>query len=193
MKIIKDKIIEIEIINDESEFQDIETETHNYIAENIIVHNCKPSKHSQACGYYMPSLKREEVEVVVAVDTSGSIGQGELTEFLTEMVGIARAFNNVKMTCLVCDAQIHDVLEFTNGSIAEILNTKVKGGGGTSHKCIIDWLDENKPTTRLLVAFTDGYSDINECPQNYNVLWVLNSGGCPSKDIKWGEVIKLSQ
>jgi predicted metal-dependent peptidase len=190
MKIIKDKIIEIEVVDEKSEFQDIETETHNYITENIIVHNCRPSRHTQACGYYMPSLKREEVEVVVAVDTSGSIGQTELTEFLTEMVGIAKSFNNVKMTCLVCDAEIHDVLEFTNGSINEILNTKIKGGGGTAHEPIYEWLDENKPTARLIVNFTDGYTSVPK-DINYQTLWVISTGGSDEVVKNTGDVIKL--
>jgi predicted metal-dependent peptidase len=41
-------------------------------------------------GYYMPSMIGERVgRIVVAVDTSGSIGMVELTDFLSEVKGIA--------------------------------------------------------------------------------------------------------
>ena len=150
----------------------------------------RPSKHSQACGFYMPSMKREEIEVVVAVDTSGSIGQAELTEFLAEMVGISKSFNNVKMTALMCDCEIHDVLEFNNGNIDEILNAKIKGGGGTAHEPIYKWLDENKPNCRLIVNFTDGDTSIPK-EINYPTLWVICEGGNDDTVKDSGEVIKL--
>jgi len=159
---------------------------------NAIPHDytySRPSKHSQACGFYMPSMKREEVEVVVAVDTSGSIGQGELTEFLSEMVGISKAFSNVKMTCLICDCKIHDVLEFNNGNIDDILNTKIKGGGGTGHEPIYEWLDENKPNCKLMINFTDGETSVGKV--NYPTLWVISEGGTDRVVKDKGEVIKL--
>lgn len=56
-----------------------------------------PSKRSMALGVFLPRMKKESVEMVVAIDTSGSIGQEELKEFISEIVAICNAFNSVKM------------------------------------------------------------------------------------------------
>lgn len=150
-----------------------------------------PSKRSIASGFYMPSMKKEEIEVVVAIDTSGSIGQEELSEFTGEMVSISKSFANVKMTAIICDCKVHDVLEFHNGSVQDILDMKVKGGGGTSHKLVFEWIAENKPTTRLLICLTDGYSDIDKCEETVKTIWCLNKNSCKPEDIPFGEVIKM--
>ena len=150
----------------------------------------RPSRRSQATGFYMPSIIKENIEIVVAIDTSGSINRNELTEFLTEIVGISKSVNNLKMTALICDAEIQDVLTIENGNINILLETKIKGGGGTSHLPVYDWIQENKPTTKLLINFTDGFT---EFPNNEitKTLWVICSGGCQNENIPFGEIVRL--
>lgn len=132
------------------------------------------------------------MEVVVAVDTSGSIDAEDLREFLSEMVGIARSFSSVKMTAISADAEVHETLEVHNGNIQKIMKWKPKGGGGTAHQPVLDHIKEKLPQTKLLVAMTDGFSDINELtPPNYDVIWVINKQGCEEKDIEWGRTIKI--
>lgn len=151
----------------------------------------RPSKRSIASGYYMPNTLREEIEIVVALDTSGSIAQNDLSEFLAEMVGISKAFTNVKMTAIICDAVVHEVYEFCNGNIQTILDMKIRGGGGTSHKPVYKWVEENKPSTKLLINFTDGFTDLNKLQETVQTLWVITEQGCSEKDIPFGEVIRL--
>lgn len=152
----------------------------------------RPHKKSITTGYYMPDFTREKIEITVSIDTSGSIGQEELTEFLTEIVNIAKSFEQIKMHVIVADAKVHAQYPVENGSIQKILDLKMIGGGGTSHSCVLEHIKEKLPQTKCLVAFTDGYSDINNLtPPQYNVLWVINKTGVEEKDIKWGEVVKL--
>lgn len=148
-----------------------------------------PSKKSQATGFYMPSIKKEEIDVVVAIDTSGSIGQKELNDFMGEIVAIAKSFNNLKMTAIICDCEVKDVIEVTNGGVARLLETKIKGGGGTSHIPVYDWVAENKPTARLIVNFTDGFTTFPPVTPLQNTIWVISGGD--GKNIPFGEVIKV--
>ena len=69
---------------------------------------------------------------------------------------------------------------------------KIRGGGGTSHKPIYDYVNENLPNTKLLVNFTDGYTDLDELDQTINTLWVLCKDGVSESRIPFGEVIKLN-
>lgn len=150
----------------------------------------KPSKRSISVGFYMPYIKKEEVDIAIAVDTSGSISQTELTEFLSEMVGISKSFANLNMYVIICDAKVQEVLEIKNGSIPQIMDIKCKGGGGTDHKVVFEHIRENKPSTKLLIAFTDGYTDLPD-EITTNTIWVICKGGTTEHVKDTGEVIEL--
>lgn len=150
-----------------------------------------PSKKSQATGIYMPSIVKEEVDVAVSIDTSGSIGQEELNEFLSEIVGISRSFIHLNMFIIVCDCEIYGVYDIKNGNMGKIMAIKIKGGGGTSHYPVFKYLEKEKPNTRLLVAFTDGFTEVPN-HSNINTLWIISKHGEISNEVKkFGEAIKL--
>jgi len=149
----------------------------------------RPSKKSISSGFYMPSILRESIEVVVSVDTSGSISRDELGEFLGEIINIARSFNNIKIKLIVCDCEIKEVYDFSNGDIDTIMNLKFSGGGGTSHKPVYKYLADNLPSTKLIVNLTDGYTDFPD-EESFKTIWVLTKNGCDESNIPFGEVIK---
>lgn len=150
-----------------------------------------PSKRSASVGCYMPSIKRENIEIVVAIDTSGSISQKDLTEFISEIVYLSRSFNNLKITIITCDADVQDVYTIDNGNINDVMDIKIHGGGGTSFNPPVRWCIENKPNTRLLIYFTDGYGDLS-ISSPFRIVWVLNSGDSTDESIKdKGDVIKI--
>ena len=49
----------------------------------------RPRRSSRALGIYLPSVVKENVEIYVSIDTSGSISQDDLTDFLSEMLAVA--------------------------------------------------------------------------------------------------------
>jgi predicted metal-dependent peptidase len=140
-----------------------------------------PSKKSMATGYYMPSTIKEYVDVVIAVDTSGSIGEIELKEFLSEIIGIAKSFSSrVKMRLLTHDTKVWDDYLVQNGNIEKIKALKIRGGGGTSHKEVFEYVDEKIRDTKLLICFTDGDSDLQEIETGkfkYDKLFVISENG----------------
>ncbi|KKN51471.1 hypothetical protein LCGC14_0622870 [marine sediment metagenome] len=185
-----EKIKSIKIEKCGEKFYDIETETENFIANNIVSHNSRPSKKSISCGVYMPSIVRESVEIVVSLDTSGSVSKEALTEFMTEINGIAKSFNNLNMKLIVCDYDIKDVYEIGNGADDEITKLILRGGGGTSHIPVYEYIKQNLPNTQFLINFTDGYTEYPD-EEEVKTLWVLNEGGCEDDNLKWGEIIRL--
>jgi predicted metal-dependent peptidase len=54
-------------------------------------------------------------------------------------------------------------MDMKNGNVNKIKNIKIVGGGGTSHFPVVDYLNDKMKGTNILVAFTDGYSDIEDC------------------------------
>jgi predicted metal-dependent peptidase len=152
----------------------------------------KPSKKSISVGEYMPYIEKEKIDIVIGIDTSGSISEVDLTDFLSEIIGIARAYQErIDMTLIPCDCEIKETYQVRNGDIEKIKNNvKMKGGGGTEFKPVIDWIKENKRDTKCLIYLTDGYGSKVE-KQHFDILWVLTKDGSDELIKDSGEVIEL--
>ena len=118
----------------------------------------KFNKRMVANNLYLPSLENETVgELIVAIDTSGSIGGVELTEFATELASICDAVEPSKIRVLWWDTEVHGEQVFENNytNIASLL--KPQGGGGTHVGCVSDYVVKNKINAEGVLVFTDGY------------------------------------
>lgn len=128
---------------------------------------------------YMPSLIGERVgHLVVAVDTSGSVGVNELKEFLSEVKGIAEEVNPEKVDLLYWDSSIAGHEEYTDTNVSNIItSTKPRGGGGTSPSCITKYLEEKHIEPECCIVLTDGYVG-DDWGGNWPspVLWVIVGG-----------------
>jgi len=134
----------------------------------------KPSKKSLATGVYLPGIVREDkLEVVVAIDTSGSMSNEELTLALSEIISIIKAFNNLELTVIYADCAIQKVKTWTCPTPQQIIREAPKGGGGTDHVVVFEYIKKNIKMPKVIICFTDGWTTYpkswNKCP----VIWVL--------------------
>jgi predicted metal-dependent peptidase len=109
---------------------------------------------------YMPSLIGEKVgHVVIAIDTSGSIGDRELAEFLSEVKGVAEEVNPDKVDLIYWDSAVAAHEEYEgDGDVSNIVSsTRPKGGGGTSPSCISTFLEYKKIVPECIIILTDGH------------------------------------
>ena len=121
------------------------------------------NKRHLANDILMPSVENETIgELIVAIDTSGSIGSKELTEFATELVSICEVAQPEKVRVLWWDTQVHgeQVFEGDYTDIASLL--KPLGGGGTHVSSVAEYINKERLQAECVVVFTDGYveSDI---------------------------------
>jgi predicted metal-dependent peptidase len=130
-------------------------------------------------GTYMPSMIGERVgHLVIGIDTSGSIGERELAEFLGEVKGIAEEVNPEKVDLLYWDSEVAAHEEYTESDVSNIVSsTKPAGGGGTSPSCVSTYLKEKKIDPECIIMLTDGYvgSDWGD-EWGAPLLWVLVGG-----------------
>lgn len=120
------------------------------------------NKRQLANDIYQPSVENETIgEIVVAIDTSGSIGQAQLTEFATELVSICEACSPDKVRILWWDTMVHGEQTFTDDykNIAKML--KPQGGGGTHVGCVADYINKERIRAECVLVFTDGYVEDN--------------------------------
>ena len=139
----------------------------------------RPNRRYLSTGTYMPSMIGERVgHLVVAVDTSGSIGDAELAEFLSEVKGIAEEVNPEKVDLLYWDSEVAAHEEYNDADVPNIVSsTKPAGGGGTSPSCVSAYIAEKKIEPECIIVLTDGCVG-NDWGKDWNapLLWVITGG-----------------
>jgi predicted metal-dependent peptidase len=120
------------------------------------------NKRHMANDIYLPSVENESIgEIVVAIDTSGSIGGAEITEFATELVSICDLCQPEAVRVLWWDTEVHgeQIFKDNYANIATLL--KPMGGGGTHVSCVSEYVNKNKIKAECVLVFTDGYVESN--------------------------------
>lgn len=135
----------------------------------------RPSKRSWGIGggasVILPGSNfKDTVDVAVTIDTSGSMTDQMLRDFLSETKGIMETFDDFKLTLWTFDTQVYNPKVFTQNNIDEIMDYEPKGGGGTMFECNWEFMrdpagcgfgdidgigDSIEP--KKFVMFTDGY------------------------------------
>ena len=113
---------------------------------------------------YLPSVEDETIgEIVVGIDTSGSIGTHELTAFATELASVCELCQPEQVRILWWDTQVHGEQIFKPDQYANIASVlKPIGGGGTVVSAVSEYIVKNRIDAECVLMFTDGYleSDI---------------------------------
>ena len=136
----------------------------------------KMNKRHLANDYYLPSMENETIgEVVVAIDTSGSIGTKELTEFATELASIVDIVSPEAVRVIWWDYDVHGEQYFKPDQYSNIASLlKPVGGGGTRVSSVNHYINENKINAECVIVFTDGYVENNiEWTISSPTLWMI--------------------
>lgn len=107
---------------------------------------------------YLPTVEDETIgEIVVAIDTSGSIDQRQINEFASELVSICEAVTPDAVRVLWWDTMVHGEQLFTDdyNNIGAML--KPQGGGGTRVSCVSEYINKKQIKAEAVLVFTDGY------------------------------------
>jgi predicted metal-dependent peptidase len=135
----------------------------------------KPNRRYIGAGMYMPSGISERIgEIVVAIDTSGSIGGPQLTAFLSEVAGIADTVHPEAIRVLYWDTSVCGDERYEGEEVANLTkSTKPKGGGGTTVECVPAYLQENQIKAQCVIVLTDGYLGGSWGQWNHPLLWTI--------------------
>ena len=143
----------------------------------------KPNRRYLSAGVYMPSGITEQVgELVLAVDTSGSIGSRELNTFLSEIKEICDTVHPDGVRLLYWDTQICRDEKYDNSELDQLVkSTKPAGGGGTDVTCVTDYIREHNINAQAAIVLTDGYIWGGWGQWTMPVLWCVmdNDGANP--------------
>lgn len=135
----------------------------------------RPNRRYVSSGYYMPSGISEQVgELVIAVDTSGSIGQLELSAFMSEIKSICDTVHPECIRLLYWDTEVCQDEKYDVHQLDDLIKTtKPKGGGGTSVECVPAYLTEHGVKPQACIVLTDGYLGGSWGSWSCPVLWCI--------------------
>ena len=117
----------------------------------------KPNRRSWHMDAIMPGMTPgEEIDIVVAIDMSGSISSKQAAQFLGEVGGMMDMFAGYKIHVFCFDTDVYNPQDFNSDNMETIDEYVPEGGGGTDFRAIFSYLkDRGEPVNRLIV-FTDG-------------------------------------
>jgi len=128
-----------------------------------------PSKKLLSYGIYLPSSISQTFRLVIAVDSSGSVDDKLLNEFLSEVNFLMSLVQNYQIELLVCDDKIREHKTFYSG---DRLVVKLKSGGGTDFRPVFAFCEQNFDDVKLLLYFTDMQGIFPSTSPSYEVKWV---------------------
>ena len=106
----------------------------------------------------IPGLKNDEtIDVAIALDMSGSIGDVDAKTFLSEVQGIMEQYEdyNIKIWCF--DTEVSGFREFSANDGDSIIDFELTGGGGTEFMCNWEFMKNEGIEPKKFIMFTDGY------------------------------------
>ena len=118
----------------------------------------RPNRKAWHTGAVLPGqIPGEELDIVVALDASGSIDESMLMDFLGMVQGSLDQFTSYKVRVITFDTDVYNEDTFTSDDGRSMGEYEVAGGGGTSFECVWQWMKDQDIVPHQLVMFTDGY------------------------------------
>lgn len=128
----------------------------------------RPSRRMLGQNLYLPSQKVEGTgEVVVGIDTSGSITQADINVFAKNVQTIVDECMPDRIHVVTCDAAVHTAETFERG---EEIKINLVGRGGTDFRPVFNWVEQSGVTPLCLIYFTDLQGSFPADP-GYPTIW----------------------
>ena len=142
----------------------------------------RPSRRGWHMDAIMPGMNPgEEIDVVIAIDMSGSISNSQAQAFLGEIGGMMNSFDGYKVHVFCFDTETYNPKDFSSENMDLIDEYEPMGGGGTDFDCIFKYLKDIGNVPKRLICFTDGYpfgswGDADYC----DTTWVIHGDKNPN-------------
>lgn len=146
----------------------------------------RPSRRGWHMDAILPGTKPgEQIDVCIAIDMSGSIGEEDSRAFLSEIKGIMDAYDEYKITVWCFDTDIYNMQVFNSDNMDSIESYEPQGGGGTDFMANWQFMIENNIEPKKFIMFTDGMPFGEWGIEEYcETVWIIK--GNPGCEPPWG-------
>jgi len=119
----------------------------------------RPSRKAWHTGAILPGMNFEDtIDLCVSIDMSGSIGDAQAKDFLSEIKGIMDEYKDYKITVWCFDTAVYNEQTFTADGGETLTDYEIYGGGGTDFMCNWNYMKEQDIQPKKFIMFTDGYA-----------------------------------
>ena len=140
-------------------------------------------------GIYLPALRADGLgPMVIAIDTSGSVDDVQLSQMEAESRAIIAEANPVRTTVMYCDTRVTAVETFERG---EPVTLTAKGGGGTDFRPVFAHVETMDEAPACLAYLTDLAGVFPDAAPDYPVLWVHTGRRYRAATVPFGEVVAV--
>jgi predicted metal-dependent peptidase len=142
----------------------------------------RPNRRGWHMDAIMPGMRNDDmIDIAVAVDMSGSIGEAQGRDFLSEVKGIMESFDQYRIHVFCFDTEVYNPQQFDSENLEEIADYELAGGGGTDFDAIFNYLKEEQIEPKRLVVFTDGFPWGSWGDENYcDTVWIIHGDRNPN-------------
>jgi predicted metal-dependent peptidase len=128
----------------------------------------RPNRKGWHMSAILPGTNYDEtIDICVAIDMSGSIGDEQAKDFLTEIKGIMEEYKDFKIKLWCFDTDVYNEQDFNGYNMDEFLDYEPMGGGGTDFDVNYEYMKEHNITPKKFIMFTDGYPFGSWGDENY--------------------------
>ena len=151
-----------------------------------------PNRRFISHGLYLPGrYGLKGFSGIVALDTSPST-RPVLSRFVSELVGLIKAFGKYDLTIIECAARITQVWSLSSDEPNFVIEEhKFMGGAGTCFTPVFEYIHEHHQTPNVLIFFTDGEGPAPKIKPPYPVIWMLTKNG--KAPVPWGRAINYEE
>jgi predicted metal-dependent peptidase len=138
--------------------------------------------------FILPSLHSQQTDLVIGLDTSGSIKPEEMREFAAE-VNALKAQVRARVTLLACDASLAPEAPWIFAPWEDFqCPATLRGVGGPSFRPVFDWVADQGLRPDLLLYFTDADGEFPAREPAFPVLWLVKG----KRPVPWGRRVQLN-
>jgi len=136
------------------------------------------NRKSMHSGAVLPGMKEATtIDIAVAIDMSGSIGQDDATVFLSEVKGIMDQYEDFKIDLWCFDTEIYNHKTISQDNAFELEEYEPQGCGGTDFVANWNYMKENDIVPKKFIMFTDGYPwDSWGDPDYCDTIFIIKGG-----------------
>ena len=118
----------------------------------------RPSRKGWHTGVILPGMNFENtIDICISLDMSGSIGDDQAKDFLSEVKGIMQEYRDYQIKLWCFDTKVYNEADFDGTGGDDLLEYEIQGGGGTEFDANWNYMKENDIVPKKFIMFTDGY------------------------------------
>lgn len=128
----------------------------------------RPNRKAWHMNAILPGTNYDEtIDICVAIDMSGSIGDDQAKDFLSEIKGIMQEYKDFKIKLWCFDTKVYNEQDYDGYSMDEFDHYEVMGGGGTEFMVNWEYMKDQDIQPKKFIMFTDGYPFGSWGEENY--------------------------